>query len=278
METQMKKKSEWMKLAKAIGISMGVAGICAIFPASSKSAADGPIDVLVERTSKQVSSFLDLFSETNCTERVQQQKLSDNGKVIEKEESVFDYLVILSTTGGDLSLTESRIVPEDAKQQKKPRSPLLVSNGFSMLFLVFHPYYVDSFQFTKGGEETVEGRMLTKIHFQHIPGTRSPAALAVRGREYPLDLSGTAWIDPATGVISKLAAGVDLGMEDVGLRSLHAEVRFAAVTFHDSPGAFWLPSQATVDVETRHQHWRNTHQFSGYRRFSVDTKQQVATK
>ncbi len=247
-----------------------------MFPASS--AADGQLDALIERTSRQVSSFLDLFSETNCTERVLQEKLSDNGKVIEKEASTFDYLVILSTSGGELNLTESRIVPEDAKQQKKLRSPLLVSNGFSMLFLVFHPYYVESFQFAREGEEAVDGRMLTKIHFQHIPGMRSPAALAVRGREYPLDLSGTAWVDPATGVITKLTAGIDLGMEDVGLRTLHAEVRFAAVTFHDSPGSFWLPALATVDVETRHQRWRNTHQFSGYRRFSVDTKQQVATK
>lgn len=247
-----------------------------MFPASS--AADGQLDALIERTSRQVSSFLDLFSETNCTERVLQEKLSDNGKVIEKEASTFDYLVILSTSGGELNLTESRIVPEDAKRQKKLRSPLLVSNGFSMLFLVFHPYYFESFQFAREGEEAVDGRMLTKIHFQHIPGMRSPAALAVRGREYPLDLSGTAWIDAATGVITKLTAGVELGMEDVGLRTLHAKVRFAAVTFHDSPVAFWLPAQATVDVETRHQHWRNTHQFSDYRRFSVDTKQQVATK
>ena len=35
-----------------------------------------------------------------------------------------------------------------------------------------------------------------------IPGTRSPAALALRGREYPLELSGSAWIDPQTGVIA----------------------------------------------------------------------------
>jgi hypothetical protein len=276
MEAQMKKRTQWISLAEALGLFCIIASLCAVFP--SPSTADVALNSLVERTSKQVSSFLDLFSETNCTERVLQEKLSDNGKVIEKEESMFDYLVILSTTGGELNLTESRIVPENAKQQKKLRSPLLVSNGFSMLFLVFHPYYVDSFQFAKDGEEAVDGRMLTKIHFQHIPGMRSPAALAVRGREYPLDLTGTAWVDPNTGVIAKLTAGIDLGMEDVGLRSLHAEVRFAAVTFHDSPGSFWLPSQATVVVETRHQHWRNTHQFSAYRRFSVDTKQQVATK
>lgn len=261
---------------RSFGLMATLAFACALSP--QRSRADGQLDALIERTSKQVSSFLDLFSETNCTERLVQEKLSDTGKVIEKQESTFDYLVILSTEGGELDLVESRIAPQDSKEQKKTREPLLTSNGFSMLFLVFHPYYVNSFQFTSDGEESIHGQTLAKIHFQHIPGMRSPAALAVRGREYPLDLSGSAWIDPASGVIVKLTADVDSGMEDVGLRRLHAEMQFDKVTFHDSPQAYWLPAQVTVDVESRRQHWRNAHQFSAYKRFSVDTKQQVATK
>jgi hypothetical protein len=55
-------------------------------------------------------------------------------------------------------------------------------------------------------------------------------------------------------------------------------VRFAPVTFHSSPESFWLPDQAIIEVESRHQHWRNTHRFSGYKRFAVDTKEQVAKK
>jgi hypothetical protein len=272
----MKKITHPQILCRFSCLLMTAASVCALFPQPAR--ADSHLDALIERTSKQVSSFLDLFSETNCTERVLQEKLSDSGKVIEKQESTFDYLVILSTEGGELNLVESRIVPQDAQQPKKTREPLLISNGFSMLFLVFHPYYVDSFQFTSVGEESINGQRLAKIHFQHIPGMRSPAALAVRGREYPLDLSGIAWIDPASGVIVKLSADVDSGMEDVGLRSLHSEMQFDKVSFHDSPQAYWLPAQVTVDVQSRHQHWRNTHQFSAYKRFSVDTKQQVATK
>ncbi|MFI5095530.1 MAG: hypothetical protein WCE50_01125 [Candidatus Acidiferrum sp.] len=272
----MNNTSKLVRFVRALCLLTMMGFLAAIFP--QPSAADAQLDALIERTSKQVSSFLDLFSETNCTERVVQEKLSDKGNVLEKQESTFDYLVILSTEGGELNLVESRIVPEDAKHQKKPREPLLVSNGFSMLFLVFHPYYIGSFQFSRDGEESIAGRVLTRIHFQHIPGMRSPAALAVRGREYPLDLSGTAWIDPVSGVIVKLTANLDSGMEDVGLRSLHSEMQFDKVTFHDSPQAYWLPAQVIVDVESRHQHWHNTHQFSAYRRFSVDTKQQVATK
>jgi hypothetical protein len=274
MEAQMKKRPDLAKLVRSVCFLSVVAVLAVVFP--ERGAADDQLDAVLARTGKQVSAFLDLISETNCTERVLQEKIADSGKVIEKEESTFDYLIILSTSDGELSLVESRIAPEDAKQQKKTRPPLLISNGFSTLFLVFHPYYVAGFQFTREGEETLSGRPTIKIHFQHVPGMRSPAALAVRGREYPLELSGTAWIEPTSGTIVKLTANVDSGMQDVGLRTLRSEVRFSPVTFHDSPEAFWLPAQATVEVETRHQHWRNTHQFSQYRRFAVDTKEQVA--
>jgi len=270
----MKKRPDLTNLIRSACLLIGIALLAVVFP--EPGVADNQLDAVLERTGKQVSAFLDLISETNCTERVLQEKIADNGKVVEKEESTFDYLIILSTSDGELSLVESRIAPEDAKQHKKTRPPLLISNGFSTLFLVFHPYYVASFQFAREGEETLNGRPTIKIHFQHIPGMRSPAALAVRGREYPLELSGTSWIDPTSGTIVKLTANVDSGMQDVGLRTLHSEVRFSPVTFHDSPESFWLPAQATVEVETRHQHWRNTHQFSQYRRFAVDTKEQVA--
>jgi len=270
----MKEKWNMTSLFRTVCLFLSITLVCVLLRASV--AADDRLGAVLERTSKQVSSLLDLISETNCTERVLQEKIADNGKVVEKEESTFDYLIIHSTSSGELNLVESRLAPEDKNKSKKARAPLLVSNGFTMLFLVFHPYYASGFQFNLAGEETVAGRMLTKIHFQHVPGTRSPAALAVRGREYPLDLSGIAWIDPESGIIAQLTANVDSGMEDVGLRSLHSDVDFAPVTFHDSRESFWLPAQATVEVESRHQHWRNTHRFSDYRRFSVNTKEQIS--
>jgi hypothetical protein len=235
-----------------------------------------PLTILVERAGNHVSQFLDVISDVNCRERVLQEKLNEKGKTEEKVESIFDYLIMLSTTGGDFNLVESRIVPEDAKQAKKQSKPLLVSNGFSTLFLVFHPYYAPGFNFVLAGEEVLDGKTFTRVDFRHIVGMRSPAALAVRSREYPLELSGSAWIDALSGTIAKITANVESGMEDVGLLVLRSEVRFAPVTFHGSQQAFWLPARAVVEVESRHQHWRNTHQFSDYKRFSVETQEQIA--
>src|SRR5467141_1426596 len=208
----MKNNWEISRIVRTLCFFGGIPALKKTIP--GRSAAGDSLDAVLERTGKYVSSFLEVISETNCTEHVLQEKLAGNGKVVERQESTFDYLIILSTSGGELNLVESRIVPEKAKQDKKRRAPLLVSNGFSTLFLIFHPYYAGGFQFAREGEETLGGHTLTKIHFRHIPGMRSPAALAVRGREYPLDFNGTAWIDAATGVIAKLTANIDSGMED----------------------------------------------------------------
>jgi hypothetical protein len=230
----------------------------------------------VDRTSAQVSKFLDQFSEVKCTEQVSQEKFRADGKVEVEADSSFDYLVILTNTGGDLALNESRIPIHEPKSGKK-NEPLLISNGFATLFLVFHPYYENSFEFKDAGIEVIESRKLQKIQFHHIQGMRSPAALALRGREFPLELAGTAWIDPEGAVIVKIEAGVDQDMEDIGMKSLRSEIDFSPVSFHDQK-PIWFPSMAVVEVETPRQHWRNTHRFTDYKQFSVSTEEQVANQ
>ena len=241
------------------------------------SGADMPAGDLLSRTQNQVSDYVEQFSDVKCTEKVKQEKLKPNSKVELEHDSTFDYLVILTNSGGEISLDESRLAVGESKTDKKNR-PLLVSNGFATLFLIFHPYYAESFAFTPGEVEALNGHSFQKVSFQHLHGTRSPAALSLRGREYPLEISGTAWIDPQTGTIAKIVTSVGNSMEDVGLKALRSEITYAPVTFHDPAATYWFPAQATVEVETQRQHWRNTHTFVDYKRFAVSTEEKVASK
>lgn len=267
-------KRPFLKIAgwPARGFGAALLSICILCPPTSGDSS--PLEALLDRASSNVSAFLDTISEVNCTEHLTQEKIADNGKTIEKRESAFDYLVLLSNTGGELSLVESRVAAGSNKEADK--APLLVSNGFSMLLLVFHPYYSSAFQFSLANGDTDSGDGLVEVHFQHVPGARSPAALALRGREYPLEISGTAWIDPRTGVIEKITARIGTEMEDVGLRTMNCDIEYAPVSFQTAPGTYWLPAHAIVEVQSRHQHWRNIHVFSAYKRFSVNTKEQVS--
>jgi hypothetical protein len=251
---------------RSVGILLTLPALLGAVP----NATSVNLDDLLSRTSTDVQKLVDQFSNVQCIEQVEQEKLRADGKVERKEESTFNYLILLSDDGGDLTLTESRIAVHEAKADKR-NTPMLLSNGFATLFLVFHPAYIGSFHFTDSGPETLNGRVLEKIAFEHVSGMRSPAALALRGREYPLELSGTAWIDPATGDIARIEAGIGESLTDVGLKSLRSEIEFIPQKF----GAqnYWLPSLASVDVETPRQHWRNTHRFTDYKAFSVSSEE-----
>lgn len=260
------------------GKVMGV-GIIAVLLMAAPLVRAQSLDEVLSRTSQQVSSFVEQFSEVKCTEHVVQEKFAESNKIERRTESTYDYLVILTNSGGELSLDESRLaVAANGGNHKKENEPLLISNGFATLFLIFHPYYAGSFQFKDLGQEAIDGKQLAKVQFEHIPNTKSVAALAVRGREYPLELSGVAWIDRGSGAIAKIDAGVDRSIEDIGLKRLRSEVEFAPVRFGQQLSSAWFPQQATVEVETPRQHWRNTHRFSDYKRFSVSTEEQVASK
>ena len=265
-------------------VRMGAMGVVLVLGMGLCWAGDQPaapeaerLQGLLQRMGDQMTSYVEKFSDVKCTELVTQEKFKNDtsNKVELKEQSSYDYLVILTNTGGDLNLSESRLEVKEAKTDKKNRS-MLVSNGFATLFLVFHPMYANSFVFTPMEDEVVNGRRLTKIGFKHIPGTKTPAALALRGKEYPLELSGVAWVDAETAELTRITAGVDKTLEDVGLKTLRSEVEFAPIPFTDLKKDYWFPARASVEVETPRQHWRNTHEFSNYKRFSVSTEEQVA--
>jgi hypothetical protein len=180
-----------------------------VWAAPFASAQGDSFEKVLDKTSRRVSEFLDQFSNVKCTEQVTQEKFKADGKVELKQESTYDYLVILTNAGGDLSLNESRLSSKEAKINRRLPISMLLSNGFATLFLVFHPYYMNGFEFTDAGSDTVDGHTARKMRFRHIPNTRSVAALALRGREYPLELSGTAWVDhrKATFCASRLESG-----------------------------------------------------------------------
>ena len=157
-------------LAVLAGVSSAAAG-------SSAPEAQRLNDIL-ERTAGRTSAFVDQFSDVKCTEQVRQEKLGKDNKVELKEESTYDYLVIMSNTGGELNLSESRIPVHEAKKDRKNTS-MLLSNGFATLFLVFHPIYAGAFKFTLGWPGCHRGPYRRK---DHLPAhnwhevTRSPGS------------------------------------------------------------------------------------------------------
>ena len=250
------------------GILLALPAVCA---AGQSTPSLSPTDL----AQRQVTAYVAKLADLHCTESVVQEKLTGNGHVEASEKAKYDYLIMMDGGGDDFQLNESRI--ESSSSRHKPL-PMLVTNGFSTVLLVFHPYYRDSFTFETGDEVLIEGKPAIPVHFAHIEGRRTPAALALRGREYPLDLQGTAWLDKQSGQVVKIDASLLHDMSDVGLRSINVHVEYKPAVLGKSSASLTLPALAVVDVTTPRQHWRNTHVFDSYKSFSTDAEQDPNVK
>jgi hypothetical protein len=214
---------------------------------------------------KLVDKFFEQTSNVVCTENVAQTLVGKNNKAMYREESIFDYQLQSSSRSGSLRLVESR----DARKAafRDPAKTLLITNGFASMLLVLHPSYEASYIFEPVDQEQIEGHTLVKIHFKPVPASSSPAAIQLRGHNYPLPLKGDIWIDRESGAVVKLISSLDGNLDDLGLHDLRSEIHYSIVQFHDPEEAYWMPASAVIDVETPKQHWRNVHRFTGYRRF-----------
>jgi len=228
---------------------------------------------LVDQAQKQVVTYVGKLADLHCTEDVVQEKLKPNGGTELSSKSEYDYFLYMQGSSYDFQLSESRL---EIGTQRPARQPLLLTNGFSTLLLVFHPYYRNAFDFTAGPAESIDGRSVIPVHFAHIQGARTPAALALRGREFPLELEGTAWLDSHSGQVVRMDAGLEHEMTDVGMKSLRIRVDY--VPSPKATDQFMVPSRAVVELQTPKQHWRNTHTFRNYKLFSTEANQDPAVK
>ena len=244
------------------------------FGISSLASGQSVVPVnLVDQAQKQVVAYVAKLADLHCTEDVVQEKLKPNGGTELSSKSEYDYFLYMQGNSYDFQLSESRL---EIGTQKPARLPLLLSNGFSTMLLVFHPYYRSAFEFTAGPQESIEGRSVIPVHFAHIRGARTPAALALRGREFPLELEGTAWLDASSGQVVRMDAGLEHEMTDVGMKALRIRVDYMPspkVSDH-----FMVPAKAVVELKTPRQHWRNIHTFHNYKLFSTEANQDPDVK
>jgi len=224
-----------------------------------------PVMGALLRARQSVEKFFEQSANVVCTESVSQIVLGKNGKPAYREDSVFDYQLQANTNSGSLKLVESRDTRKAAFRDS--RRTLLITNGFASMLLIIHPSYESSYSFEPAGEEVADGVAFIKFNFKAVPGASSPAALQLRGQNYPIPLSGTIWIGAQDGAVTKLTAAVDSSLSDIGLQGMRSEIHYATVRFHDPDESYWMPVSATIDVETPRQHWRNVHRFTQYKRF-----------
>ena len=228
------------------------------------------LDVLLGQSGSTIEEFWRQVPAVICRERVLRQRwASENGRPSSERSAEYDYLMQITLEGTQVKFEESRI-PEPLEASTGD-DPMLVTNGFSALLLIFHPLFQTSYRFTWDSERDA-GEPVRQVHFEFIPGSRSPSVLRLRGRDYPIEWNGTAQIDLRTGRVSRIETELRSPLEDLGLNTLTASTEYQQTQFADSGESYWLPRIATIDASSLQRRWSNRHELSGCRRFSVDIR------
>jgi len=229
---------------------------------------------LLERAGERVKQFWEDFSGVTCTETLSQEKFNEKGKAVLRNSSRYDYLILLGWDRGELWVDESR-VEVGAPRQARPGSSLLATRGFATLLLILHPEFQASYAFDLPVPD--KDPSVARIDFTPRVGARSPGALELKGREYPIAWEGSAWVNLTTASIVRIEARWKEPPKELGLERLSSDVRYAPVELRTG-AARWLPQSATVEVSTPHQSWRNHHEFTQYRSFSVQVEDKLGGK
>ncbi len=256
---------------RAVAIASAILFSCFRASASPDGQNSAAVQPVLGKAQDQMEQFVDQFGTMRCDEHIVQQKLKDNEKVQYGQETVYDSFEMIRFEEGKIKVFEQHA---EQKWPRKPvyKKPLVTTHGFSTLAIIFHPYYASSFRFSRLSDDAIDGHILARIHFEHIPGTPSPTMYQKFAGDQAIEFSGTAWIDPATGAIHRLDADSGSSLKDMGLKDLRAQLTFGPVTLEDEKDPRWLPVSATVDLETPRQHWRNIHHFTDYRKYRSAVK------
>ncbi|HET9217949.1 MAG TPA: hypothetical protein VFR18_13275 [Terriglobia bacterium] len=223
----------------------------------------------LERAGQSAEDFWDQFTLVQCLERVTQTSIQPGTKGVSSRISEFDYVAFLAVKASGIAVQESRVPRADVPPPEDTNQFLLTS-GFPALLLMFHPDVRRKFEFSESrAPDSPAGTV--RIAFKSKPGEQSLSAIKLKDRFFPIDWEGFAWIEEKTGKVIRIDAKLAQPMEDIGLAELRAEVDYKMMPLPNSTESYQLPARVIVSLRTAKRQWRNVHDYSGYKLFTVTT-------
>ena len=242
-------------------------------PASSQE----PLESILAAVGKNVAAFSRNLPNTTSVERIHQEKLHSNGKVIDAEDQVFQYLCLMQEEGGGPTTTEHRAdlsgnecVPHGAQEG------YMLTSGFVSVAFILHPFYQPESTFRYLGRQKVGGVDTFAIAFAQRPAkARFTGTFRSGGTTLTTLSQGVAWVDSENFRIVRLRTDLLKPLPEVRLKRKTTEIEYGETRFKEIAEAFWLPREVIVTVDWSGKLLRNTHQYSEFKLFNVEVKEKL---
>jgi Tetratricopeptide repeat len=236
-----------------------------------------PLENILRSVGKNVLEFFQDFQNTSSLEEVQEEQLSQRGKVHNKLDQKFRYLCLISGEGKPPFFQEYRRDLSGGRGEMYAlKQGFMLTAGFVSASLNFHPDFQSESTFRYIGRQRIDGRETYVVAFAQQPlKTKLSGGFKYGVKSAATYTRGLAWIDARNYQILRLRTDLLKPLPQVKLKRQTTEIEYQEVRFKSSHQGFWLPRQVAVTVEWNGRIMHNEHRYSDFELFDVRIHEKI---
>jgi hypothetical protein len=229
------------------------------------------LPMLLDHAGDKVSALLRDLPRVSCDEELITE--SSQARVKDTQHHKFRYIVIPYPEDIVPTFEEYRTeVDGKPLNPKKLRYLPLVTYNFSSTMLLLSPVDQRESKFRYFGVQTIRGRECYLVGFAQDPAkAHRVGRFTSQGKSCAMLLQGVAWLDSETFDILQINTWLLAPREDFGIRMQFSSVQFFSTPIGEATKTVWLPRDVSVYVVCGQMFAHNTHHYTNYKLFSVES-------
>lgn len=236
-----------------------------------------PLPAILEALGKNVTQFFADLPNICSLEKVNQEKLSRDGKTEKSQAYMYRYLLTMPNQRDGPSIDEYRADPKgNLTNQPGLEADYMLTEGFVSAPLVFHPAYQDGTSFRLLGTQKLKGRRNYVIVYAQVPTkSRLSGSFQYGAVLRPTFTQGIVWVDAENYQITRIVSDLLEPLPQFRLDKETTDIAFSEVHFKKVPHSFWLPEAVTVTLDWNNRLLRNNHAYSDFLVSNVESTQKI---
>ncbi len=237
------------------------------------------LPVILDRVGKTAVRLYHDFPKVACDEAVysetsQKNPLASWGGMSRNHASHhFRYIVIPKLVGEIMAFEEYRTDSEGKPLTNASLDDLkMITSNFSSSWTYFSPPEQNDSRFRYFGTQSIEKRECFVVGFAQRPETaHNVSGFRLEDGSAVLLVQGIAWIDKESFEILRINTWLLASREDIGLQADQTVVDYSPILPEGYERTLWLPRDVTVTILFRNEYFRNTHRYSNFKLFRVES-------
>jgi len=226
---------------------------------------------VLEGASRRERDFVVALERFSAKEEVTHDELDNSGITQRTFQHAFNYIVALERPRPDIIVVDEM---RDGSFGLVDFPAKIANEGVPAMGLIFHSNYSPDFEFKCEGLGRWHGKPAWQVRFEQR--TDRPARIhewVINGREFPASLKGRAWFTPGSYRIVHMETDLAKPIPDIRLEYQHMSIDYAPINYPNSKEQLWLPTLAEIYGRYRGHFYRQSHSYSNFLLFRVDTTQ-----